>query len=66
MPDEILSAKKVTAQIEFAQQAVFAMAQAGKTPSFKIRGQWLARRIELDRASTRSRAVAAGRRDGYA
>jgi excisionase family DNA binding protein len=38
----------VTALLKLAEKTVYAMAQAGEIPAFKIRGQWRIRRTELD------------------
>jgi excisionase family DNA binding protein len=48
MPDEVLTIKEVAALLKLAEKTVYAMAQAGEIPAFKIRGQWRIRRTELD------------------
>lgn len=46
--DEVLTIKEVAALLWLAEKAVYAMAQAGGIPAFKIRGQWRIKRTELD------------------
>jgi excisionase family DNA binding protein len=48
MPDEVLTIRNVAALLKLAEKTVYAMAQAGEIPAFKIRGQWRIRRAELD------------------
>ena len=48
MPDEVLTIKEVAALLKLADKTVYAMAQAGEIPAFKIRGQWRIKRAELD------------------
>jgi len=48
MPDEVLTIREVAALLKLAEKTVYAMAQAGEIPAFKIRGQWRIRRAELD------------------
>jgi excisionase family DNA binding protein len=48
MPDEVLTIKEVAALLELAEKTVYARAQAGEIPAFKIRGQWHIGRSELD------------------
>lgn len=48
MPDEVLTIKEVAALLKLAEKTVYAMAQAGEIPAFKIRGQWRIKRTELD------------------
>ena len=38
----------VAALLKLAEKTVYAMAQAGEIPAFKIRGQWRIKRTELD------------------
>lgn len=49
MPDEVLTIKEVAVLLKLAEKTVYAMAQAGEIPAFKIRGQWRIKRSELDR-----------------
>lgn len=49
MADEVLTIKEVAALLKLAEKTVYAMAQAGEIPAFKIRGQWRIKRTELDR-----------------
>jgi excisionase family DNA binding protein len=66
MPDEVLTIKEVAALLKLAEKTVYAMAQAGEIPAFKIRGQWRIKRTELDQwidAQPRGRD---GGRDGDA
>jgi excisionase family DNA binding protein len=48
MPDEVLTIKEVAALLKLAEKTVYAMAQAGEIPAFKIRGQWRIKRTDLD------------------
>ena len=48
MPDEVLTIKEVAALLKLAEKTVYAMAQTGEIPAFKIRGQWRLKRTELD------------------
>ncbi|MEB2283597.1 MAG: DNA-binding protein [Polyangiaceae bacterium UTPRO1] len=48
MPDEVLTIKEVAALLKLAEKTVYAMAQAGEIPAFKIRGQWRIKRADLD------------------
>jgi len=45
--DDVLTIKEVAALLKLAEKTVYAMAQAGEIPAFKIRGQWRIRRTEL-------------------
>jgi len=38
MPDEVLTIKEVAALLKLAEKTVYAMANAGELPAFKIRG----------------------------
>lgn len=49
MPDEVLTIREVAALLKLAEKTVYAMANAGELPAFKIRGQWRIRRTELER-----------------
>ncbi len=40
MADEVLTIKEVAALLKLAEKTVYAMANAGEIPAFKIRGQW--------------------------
>jgi excisionase family DNA binding protein len=48
MPDEVLTIKEVAALLKLAEKTVYAMAQIGEIPAFKIRGQWRIKRTEFD------------------
>ena len=48
MPDRVLTTKEVAALLKLAEKTVYAMANAGEIPAFKIRGQWRIKRAELD------------------
>ena len=61
MPDEVLTIKEVAALLKLAEKTVYAMAQAGEIPAFKIRGQWRIRRADLDEWIEDQKAVS---RDG--
>ena len=47
--DEHLTIKEVAALLKLAEETVYAMANEGELPAFKIRGQWRIRRAELER-----------------
>jgi excisionase family DNA binding protein len=67
MADEVLTIKEVAALLKLAEKTVYAMAQAGEIPAFKIRGQWRIKRAELDRwidAQPRGRESGGGNDDG--
>lgn len=49
MPDEVLTIKEVAGLLKLAEKTVYAMANAGELPAFKIRAQWRIRRTELER-----------------
>lgn len=49
MPDEVLTIKDVAALLKLAEKTVYAMANAGELPAFKIRRQWRIQRAELYR-----------------
>ena len=68
MPDEVLTIKEVAALLKLAEKTVYAMANAGEIPAFKIRGQWRIKPTELDQwldAQPRGRGDE-GRHDGEA
>ena len=48
MPDDVLTIREVAALLKLAEKTVYAMANAGEIPAFKIRGQWHIKRAELD------------------
>lgn len=48
MPDEVLTIKEVAALLKLAEKTIYAMAQAGEIPAFRIRGQWRIKRTELE------------------
>ena len=61
-----LTIKEVAALLKLAEKTVYAMANAGEIPAFKIRGQWRIKRVELDQwidARPRGRGDE-GERDG--
>ncbi len=49
MLDEVLTIKEAAALLKLAEKTVYAMAQAGEIPAFKIRGQWRITRTDFDR-----------------
>jgi len=64
MPDEVLTIKEVAALLKLAEKTVYAMAQAGEIPAFKIRGQWRITRTELNqRIDAQPRGGDGGSRD---
>ena len=67
MAYEVLTIKEVAALLKLAEKTVYAMAQAGEIPAFKIRGQWRIRRAELDQwidAQPRGGESRGGNHDG--
>lgn len=48
MTDEILTLQEVANLLKVAAKTVYAMAQTGEMPAFKVRGQWRFRRADLD------------------
>ena len=48
MPDEILTLPEVAQLLKVADKTVYTMAQNGEIPSFKIRGQWRFKRLDID------------------
>ena len=67
MADEVLTIKEVAALLKLAEKTVYAMAQAGEIPTFKIRGQWRIKRTELDQwidAQPRGGESGGGNNDG--
>jgi excisionase family DNA binding protein len=48
LPDEVLTIKELAVLLKLAEKTVYAMANAGELPAFKIRGQWRIRRTELE------------------
>ncbi|MBM0106505.1 helix-turn-helix domain-containing protein [Steroidobacter sp. S1-65] len=48
MPEEILTIREVAAVLKLAEKTVYAMAQAGELPAFKVRGQWRIRQVDFD------------------
>ncbi len=49
MADELLTIKEIAATLKLAEKTVYAMAQAGELPVFKVRGQWRMRKDDFDR-----------------
>ena len=49
VPDEILTIKDVASLLKLADKTVYAMANAGEIPAFKVRGQWRLRRADVAR-----------------
>jgi excisionase family DNA binding protein len=49
MSDEVLTIKDVAAILKLAEKTVYAMANDGELPAFKVRGQWRVRRIDFER-----------------
>jgi excisionase family DNA binding protein len=67
MADEVLTIKEVAALLKLTEKTVYAMAQAGEIPTFKIRGQWRIKRAELDQwidAQPRGGESGGGNHDG--
>ena len=49
MTDEVLTIKDVAAILKLAEKTVYAMANEGELPAFKVRGQWRLRKVDFDR-----------------
>jgi len=49
MTDEVLTIKDVAKILKLAEKTVYAMANEGELPTFKVRGQWRIRKIDFDR-----------------
>lgn len=49
MQDEILTLPEVAILLKVAEKTVYTMAQKAELPSFKVRGQWRFKRVDLDR-----------------
>jgi excisionase family DNA binding protein len=49
MSDEVLTITEVAARLKLAKKTVYAIANAGELPAFKIRGQWRIKPAELDK-----------------
>jgi excisionase family DNA binding protein len=47
--DEGMTIRDVAEALKLAEKTVYAMANEGEIPAFKIRGQWRIRRTDLDR-----------------
>ena len=46
--DEILTIREVAALLKVGEKTAYTMAQSGKLPGFKVRGQWRFRRADID------------------
>jgi excisionase family DNA binding protein len=64
MTDEVLTIKEVAALRKLAEKTVYAMANAGEIPAFKIRGQWCIKRTEIDKWIDAQPRGGEGKRDG--
>ena len=51
--DEILTIREVAALLKVGEKTAYTMAQSGKLPGFKVRGQWRFRRADIDEWITR-------------
>ena len=49
MPDEILTLPEVAKLLKVAEKTIYAMAQRGGLPAFKVGGQWRFKRDDLDK-----------------
>jgi excisionase family DNA binding protein len=49
MTDEVLTVKDVAVILKLAEKTVYAMANGGELPAFKVRGQWRIRKVDFDR-----------------
>jgi excisionase family DNA binding protein len=49
MNDDVLTIKEVAAILKLAEKTVYAMANEGELPAFKVRGQWRIRKVDFDR-----------------
>jgi excisionase family DNA binding protein len=48
LTDEVLTVQEVAIFLKFADKTVYAMAQSGELPAFKVRGQWRMRRADFE------------------
>jgi excisionase family DNA binding protein len=48
MTDEVLTIKEVAAILKLAEKTIYAMANEGELPAFKVRGQWRIRKVDFD------------------
>lgn len=64
MPDDVLTIKEAAALLELAEKTVYAEAQVGEIPAFKIRGQWRIKRAEFDQWIDAQPRSGQGERDG--
>lgn len=48
MTDEVLTIKDISASLKLAEKTVYAMANEGELPAFKVRGQWRIRKVDFD------------------
>ena len=45
---EILTIREVATLLKVGEKTAYTMAQSGKLPGFKVRGQWRFRRADID------------------
>lgn len=48
MPDEFLTLAEIAKLLRIAEKTAYTIAQKGKLPAFKVRGQWRFKRADLD------------------
>ena len=58
MPDAILTLPEVTHLSKVADKTVYTMAPKGELPAFKVRGQWLFERDDIDAWIERQKVAA--------
>lgn len=46
--EEVLKIKNVAALLKVGKKTIYAMAQSGELPAFKVRGQWRFSRKDMD------------------
>ena len=60
MTDPILTFQEVAVLLKLAEKTVYAMAQEGQIPAFKVRGQWRFKHDDVDRWIGKQKAAIKG------
>lgn len=60
MTDPILTFQEVAVLLRLAERTVYAMAQEGLIPAFKVRGQWRFKHDDVDRCIGKQKAAIKG------
>lgn len=64
MPDEVLTIKEVALILKLAEKTVYAMANEGQLPAFKVRGQWRIRKVDFDQWMAEQAKASTPRKEG--